>query len=291
MRTISLAIGSIVLMAGCTVRPYSHVRHVDHYHDRPVEVRETHYYTRIIYINRVPYYVDEDRRAYPVPSHLRHQYKYSPNVHRAPPAFGRDTGQRDGYQLSRIIYINNIPYHVENDHSARQLPRRLHDRFRYAPVPQAEGRREHPSRIQDNRHGSTNVTPHQRPEVDNTRHERRHDDDQRRGGQYREQPMTPGYRLSRPPEHRQPALANERQQPVPANERQQRYEREEPHNRHQDRTREVPQARNSRNQETYDGHSNGKQPVKEKRQSRNNGHDGEEMDDRESGRTKRNWKE
>jgi hypothetical protein len=38
--------------------------------------------------------------------------------------------------MSHIIYLDGVPYHVENDHKAQPLPEHLHQRFRYTPATQ-----------------------------------------------------------------------------------------------------------------------------------------------------------
>jgi hypothetical protein len=137
IRTTVIILGLATLAGGCTIttrhedaRTYQYEPRVVHEDDS----YEGYYYVRIIYLNGIPWYVDEDLRARPVPPHLRNQFRYSSWVRSAPPRFSRETGVRDGYNLSRIVYINEVPYHVDEDRSARPIPQKLRSRFSYRPV-------------------------------------------------------------------------------------------------------------------------------------------------------------
>ncbi len=136
-RTTALILGMAALAGGCTVTPHHH--EVRAYPDeRRViyedDVYEGYYYVRIIYLGGVPWYVDEDLRARPVPAHLRSHFRYGAWARSAPPSFGRDGGMRDGYRLSRIVYIDGVPHHVDEGRHARPIPARLRSRFAYESV-------------------------------------------------------------------------------------------------------------------------------------------------------------
>ena len=138
----TIILGLAALAGGCTVAPrhqevrvYQHERVV---HDRQVvyetDAYEGYYYVRIVYVDGVPWYVDDDLRARPVPPHLRSHFRHASWVRSAPPRFSRDPRTRDGYALSRIVYINGAPYHVDEDRRARPIPSRLRSRFAYESV-------------------------------------------------------------------------------------------------------------------------------------------------------------
>lgn len=56
---------------------------------------------------------------------------------------------RDGYDVSRIVYINDVPYYVDDDRRTRAVPDRLHNRFEYrVVVPQQGGDRRGDERSQ-----------------------------------------------------------------------------------------------------------------------------------------------
>lgn len=147
----AIVFGLAALAGGCTVAPrheevrvYQHDRHV--VYDRDVihetDSYEGYYYVRIVYFDGVPWYVDEDLNARPVPPHLRSQFRHASWVRSAPPRFSRDPRVRDGYLLSRIVYINGAPYHVDEDRRARPIPSRLRSRFAYDSVAfEDDGRR------------------------------------------------------------------------------------------------------------------------------------------------------
>lgn len=150
-RTSALILGLAALAGGCTVAPYhEHVRvvypddrrviheHEDDVYERRViredDAYEGYRYVRIVYLGGVPWYVDEDLRARPIPPHLRGHFRYAAWSRSAPPSFGRDSGMRDGYRLSRIVYVDGVPHHVDEHRHARPIPNRLRSRFAYESV-------------------------------------------------------------------------------------------------------------------------------------------------------------
>lgn len=151
IRTTAIVLGLAALAGGCTVTP----RHQEvrvYQHDGPViqeryVIRETdayegYYYVRIVYLNGIPWYVDEDLRARPVPRHLHSHFQDASWARSMPPSFSRDSRMRDGYDLSRIVYINGVPHHVDGDRRARPIPSKLRKRFPYEAVAfQDNGRR------------------------------------------------------------------------------------------------------------------------------------------------------
>lgn len=156
LRNIVLLAGLAVFMAGCVINPrplpprdFDHRYDDDYYDYRSTPSYEGYYYARIIFISNVPYYVDDDRYIRPIPPRLHdHFRRYPYDTLGRPPVFSRDAEVRDGYPVSRIIYLDGVPYHVENDRIAQPLPERLHQRFRYAPANQgnapANGNRPQP---------------------------------------------------------------------------------------------------------------------------------------------------
>lgn len=91
-------------------------------------------YARIVFINDLPYYVYDNRQVRPIPPRLHdHFRRYSYGSIGRPLVFSRDTEVRDGYAMSRIVFFNNVPYHVTDDRIARPLPGHLHQRFRAIP--------------------------------------------------------------------------------------------------------------------------------------------------------------
>lgn len=132
-------------LSGCIVvsHPGQPRRH-DSQHDnkaRDTQVATSHegyFYTRVIFINNVPCYVYDDRSVRPIPPHLHNHFrKYSYGTIREPLVFSGDAEVRDGYAMSRIVYLNGIPHHVTDDRVARPLPGHLHRRFGQAPTNQA----------------------------------------------------------------------------------------------------------------------------------------------------------
>jgi hypothetical protein len=166
IRSILLLALLAAFLAGCTVNRSSRYSDFDQPYDdgyydyRGTPSYEGYYYVRIIFINTVPYYVDDDRYIRPIPPRLHdHFRRYPYNTIGRPPVFSRDTEMRDGYPVSRIIYLDGVPYHVENDRNAQPLPERLRPHFRYTPSDQANtfGNRPQDSGLHDN--GRNNEPP------------------------------------------------------------------------------------------------------------------------------------
>lgn len=114
------------------------------------DMYEGYFYIRIVFINNVPYHVQDDRRAYPIPHHLHEHFRQRTRHHRT---FGwhQEDGMRDGYRLGRIVYINDVPHHVDDDRHARQLPPGLHPRFRYSAL--RDNSQIRPDRADEREHG------------------------------------------------------------------------------------------------------------------------------------------
>ncbi|MFZ3175385.1 MAG: hypothetical protein WA146_10870, partial [Thiobacillus sp.] len=137
IRTIVIVAGLAALAGGCAVAPRQ-------YEDRgyqqgyPVyrenDSYEGYYYARVVYIDGDPWYVDDYRRARPIPRHLHSHFRNSSWTRSLPPRFSQDSGVRDGYPLSRIVYINDVPHHVDNDRRARPISTKLRSRFSYGTV-------------------------------------------------------------------------------------------------------------------------------------------------------------
>ena len=69
-----------------------------------------------------------------------------------PPRFSRDREVRDGYDLSRIVYINDAPHYVDDDRRARPVSDRVRSRFEYrVVVPQQDTDRRGDDRRGDDR--------------------------------------------------------------------------------------------------------------------------------------------
>ncbi|MGA8865057.1 MAG: hypothetical protein WBM09_04300 [Gallionella sp.] len=147
LRNILLAAVLAVLMAGCVVSPrpyppgypdqpvYPGQQYDEGYYDyRNTPSYEGYFYARIIFIGNVPYYVDDDRAIRPIPPRLYDHFRnYQYDRLGRPPVFSNDREVRDGYPVSRIIYLNGVPYHVGNDRKAQPVPERLQPHFRYNP--------------------------------------------------------------------------------------------------------------------------------------------------------------
>ena len=125
-------------MAACAMPPgSSYYRdydqpYGDEYYDyRGTPMYEGYYYARIIFIGNIPYYVDDYRNIRPIPPRLYDHFRMYPYSTLGPPVFSRDRGMRDGYPLSSIIYLNNVPYNVGINRIAQPLPERLRPHFRY----------------------------------------------------------------------------------------------------------------------------------------------------------------
>lgn len=200
IRTAVIVAGLATLAGGCTVahvtphheRGYSSTRVVYHENDS----YEGYYYVRIVYINGAPWYIDEYRRARPVPRHLHAHFRHSAWTRSLPPRFGHDDEVRDGYHVSRIVYINDVPHYVDDDRRARPVPSRLRNRFTYVTV----------------------VRDHDRDRRAGERREYGRDDDRRdraREEQWRERRESPAYVRERERDER-PAYVREHERREPA---------------------------------------------------------------------------
>ncbi len=142
LRNIILLTGLAAFLTGCVTNPrpvpprdYDQRYDVNYYDYRGTPSYEGYYYARIIFINNVPYYVDDDRYIRPIPPRLHdHFRRYPYDTLGRPPVFSRDAEVRDGYPVSRIIYLDGVPYHVENNRIAQPLPKQLRQHFRYTPA-------------------------------------------------------------------------------------------------------------------------------------------------------------
>lgn len=154
-RSMVILAGLATLAGGCTGIPVEPRQHDDRmYRDDPRIYRETdayegYFYVRVIYIDGVPWYVDEYRRVRPIPWHLHGHFQDSSWARSLPPRFGRDRAVRDGYDLSRIVYINDVPHYVDDDRRARPVPDRVRSEFEYrVVVPQQDADRRGDERSQ-----------------------------------------------------------------------------------------------------------------------------------------------
>ncbi len=136
IRTMVMVAGLAALASGCTVttHEYEGRRYHSSYVYHEDDSYEGYYYARIVYINGDPWYVDEYRRARPVPRHVYAHFRNSSWTRSLPPRFGSDDGVRDGYRVSRIVYINDVPHYVDDNRRARPVPSRMRDRFSYVTV-------------------------------------------------------------------------------------------------------------------------------------------------------------
>lgn len=169
IRNILLLTGLSVFMAACAGPAGSYFSEGDYPYDdgyyydyRDTPSYEGYYYARIIFIGNVPYYVDDGRFIRPIPPRLYdHFRRYQYNTLGHPPMFSGDHEMRDGYPMSRIIYLDGVPYHVGNNRIAQPLPERLRPHFRYTPSnpgnAPANGNRPQPFIQHDN--GGNNVPP------------------------------------------------------------------------------------------------------------------------------------
>lgn len=141
LRNIPLLAASAAFMAACVANPspyppgyYDQGYDADYYDYQGTPSYQGYYYARIIFIGNVPYYVDDNRAIRPIPPQLYDHFRHYPyqNLHR-PPVFSRDREVREGYPISRIIYLNGVPYHVGDDRNAQPLPAQMQPRFRYTP--------------------------------------------------------------------------------------------------------------------------------------------------------------
>lgn len=221
IRTMVLVAGLATLVGGCAVthvEPRQHDVRV-HRHEprvyRETDSYEGYFYVRIIYISGTPWYVDEYRRVRPIPSHLHSHFAYSTWVRSLPPRFGRDREVRDGYDISRIVYINNVPHYVDDDRRARPVPERVRSRFEYRfVVPQQDTDRRGDDRRGDDRQG------------DDRRDDRRGDERSQAPQQYDDRevrPAPPAY--GREQERKEPpAYGREREVPPSQGREQERQE-------------------------------------------------------------------
>lgn len=135
LRTALILAGLATLAGGCTVAPYGEPVYGPGY---PVysdaDSYGGYFYFQIIYIDGAPWYVDDYRHAHPIPPHLRSHFRDSSWARSLPPRFGDDDDVRDGYRLSRIVYVNDVPLYVGDDRQARPVPSRVRGRFPYQEV-------------------------------------------------------------------------------------------------------------------------------------------------------------
>jgi hypothetical protein len=159
VRNLILLTGLSAFLLGCVVnpRPY-YAGDYDYYDYLDTPSYDGYYYARIIFIGNIPYYVYDDRQVRPIPPHLReHFIRYPYQTLHRPPVFSRDKEVRDGYPMSRIIYLNGVPYNVRDNRTAEPLPNKLHQRFRYTPssegdFPGDDYRPRQPNQGRDDRH-------------------------------------------------------------------------------------------------------------------------------------------
>lgn len=137
MRKILLLAMLVPFLAGCVVQVRPAVRHAPQYEEEQHDYRSNpsymgYYYARIIFIQGLPYYVDDERHVRQIPSKLHsHFVSYPYDRINSPLAFSQDKEVRDGYRMSRIIYSGGTPFQVNDDRNAYPLPKRLHPRFAY----------------------------------------------------------------------------------------------------------------------------------------------------------------
>ncbi len=166
-RTLVVVAG-LATLAGCSTpsEPRQHDNRGYPYDQRvyrDTDSYQGYYYVRIIYIGGDPWYVDEYRRVRPIPRHLHSHFQHSAWVRSLPPRFDREREMRDGYDISRIVYINDVPHYVDDDRRTRAVPDRLRSRFDYrVVVPQQGGDRRGDERRGDERHGDDRPQPSQR---------------------------------------------------------------------------------------------------------------------------------
>lgn len=140
LRNIVLLTGLAVLMAACTIPPGSEYRDYnmyngDYYDYRNTPAYEGYYYARIIFIRNVPYYVDDNLYVRPIPPRYYEIFRgYPYDSLGYPLMFSPDPEVREGYPMSRIVYFDGVPYHVEKNRIAQPLPERLRPHFGYMPA-------------------------------------------------------------------------------------------------------------------------------------------------------------
>ena len=190
MRNFILLAVLSVTMLGCVVVPAPFpdevVRSDDYYYYdyRDTPSYEGYFYVRIIFIGGIPYYVDDELQAQPIPRHLRkHFIDYPYQDLRRSPGFGRNRGEREGYSMSRIVYFNGIPYYVEENRKAQALPNNVRNRFPYTPANQEsnerrnERRDESPAFGRNRRDDDSQGYSRERDNTMSPRFERRRQDD------------------------------------------------------------------------------------------------------------------
>jgi hypothetical protein len=137
LRPTALVLAMAALASGCVVTPGHYESRETRYEHREYhagDAYEGYYYVRIVYFNGAPWYVDDDLRARPVPRHLHAHFRDTSWTRSMPPRFHDHDEVRDGYRLSRVIYINDVPHHVDDGRHVRPLPSRLRNRFAYQTV-------------------------------------------------------------------------------------------------------------------------------------------------------------
>lgn len=143
LRTMVMVAGLAAFAGGCAV--HEHEYEERRYHSsygvyQEDDAYEGYYYVRIVYINGDPWYVDDYRRARPVPRKLYGHFRNTAWTRSLPPRFADDDEVRDGYRVSRIVYINDVPHYVDDDHRARPVPPRVRNRFSYVTVVKGDDR-------------------------------------------------------------------------------------------------------------------------------------------------------
>ena len=203
IRNFFLFAGLSVFLFGCVVTPrpfHSRAYDNDYYGYQDSPSYEGYYYAQIIFIGTIPYYVGDDRIVRPIPFRLRdHFRRYDYDRLRRPPVFSRDREVRDGYPVSRIVYLNGVPYHVGDNRRAQALPNNLRDRFRYTPSPQGnfnrnDNRPERFDRGQDNRQIEPSGNTRERERRDDRR-DRRMFENERQNGASRDAPAVDMHRM------------------------------------------------------------------------------------------------
>ncbi|MFO7543142.1 MAG: hypothetical protein R6W97_10110 [Thiobacillus sp.] len=156
-RTMIVFAGLATLAGGCAIEPRQHDDRGYRYEPRvyrDTDSYQGYFYFRVIYISGIPWYVDDYRRVRPIPPHLHSHFRDASWARSLPPRFGRDRVVRDGYDLSRIVYINNVPHYVDDDRRARPMPDQVRNRFDYrVVVPQQGADRRGDDRRGDDRRG------------------------------------------------------------------------------------------------------------------------------------------
>lgn len=223
-RTMIVVAGLATLAGGCAVEP----RQYDDrgYRYEPRVYRDTdsyqgYFYFRVIYISGTPWYVDEYRRVRPIPPHLHSHFRDASWARSLPPRFGRDREVRDGYDISRIVYINDVPHYVDDDRRARPVPDRVRSRFEYRViVPQQDADRRGDDRRGDNRQGDNRQGDDRRGD-DRPQPSQRYDDREAR-------PVPPAYGRER--------------EVSPSQGREQERQENQAYERERERDRQAPPA-------------------------------------------------